>query len=271
MKVTQLVLWVVVVVVVLSTLLFNIVLHMSSSGKPTGAVGVAVHAHVHVQQIDALPLLEVDPNSYIYQSESVVEDEKEGEEAGEGEGAGGGGGVSSVAIPTINVNTRIMNYSLVSSISSSSSGTGVATFDDSSYQEYVAKAAAVYKSLAGHRYKQKSLNLTLEQYMKALSEQPQCTAKPIFMTMARVSSDLYWQLIENFFHTMYYFGNVVSVVRVQFCFHLKFSYCCDFIFCRIVLLWCACPIRSVCHSVKRVISLVLIMPMRDPMHLLLSK
>jgi hypothetical protein len=266
MKVTQLVLWVVVVVVVLSTLLFNIVLHMSSSGKPTGAVGVAVHAHV--QQIDAVPLLEVDPNSYIYQSESVVEDEKEGEEAGEG---GGGGGVSSVAIPTINVNTRIMNYSLVSSISSSSSGTGVATFDDSSYQEYVAKAAAVYKSLAGHRYKQKSLNLTLEQYMKALSEQPQCTAKPIFMTMARVSSDLYWQLIENFFHTMYYFGNVVSVVRVQFCFHLKFSYCCDFIFCRIVLLWCACPIRSVCHSVKRVISLVLIMPMRDPMHLLLSK
>ena len=57
-------------------------------------------------------------------------------------------------------------------------------------------------------------NLTLEKYMFLLSKSPKCSNKPIFLTMARVSSDLYWQLIENFFYTMYIFGHLECSIMV---------------------------------------------------------
>ena len=43
---------------------------------------------------------------------------------------------------------------------------------------------------------------TLEKVMAYLSQDSACLKKPIFLTMARVTSDVYWQLIENFFYTM---------------------------------------------------------------------
>ncbi len=46
-------------------------------------------------------------------------------------------------------------------------------------------------------------NVSLDGYMKRLSKVKQCREKPLFVTMARVKSELYWQLIENFFFYMY--------------------------------------------------------------------
>lgn len=106
---------------------------------------------------------------------------------------------------TPTVPTRLLNYTFTPS----STSNPIALYDDSSYQSYIAKATSTYKALKGHDYRH---NNTLEHYMKAISEQPECDAKPVFMSMARVSSALYWQLIENFFHTMYHFGNLVSVL-----------------------------------------------------------
>lgn len=45
-------------------------------------------------------------------------------------------------------------------------------------------------------------DIALDEYMLGLSKAPSCHGKPIFVTMARVKSDLYWQLIENYFFTM---------------------------------------------------------------------
>jgi hypothetical protein len=44
--------------------------------------------------------------------------------------------------------------------------------------------------------------IPLDAYMRRTSRARQCRGKPLFVTMARVKSDLYWQLIENFFFTM---------------------------------------------------------------------
>ena len=46
------------------------------------------------------------------------------------------------------------------------------------------------------------INITLDRHMRRLARSRQCKGKPVFVTMARVKSDLYWQLIENFFFTM---------------------------------------------------------------------
>jgi hypothetical protein len=43
---------------------------------------------------------------------------------------------------------------------------------------------------------------TLEETMIYLSSQPVCSKMPIFLTMATVGDDLYWQLIENFVYSM---------------------------------------------------------------------
>jgi hypothetical protein len=42
-------------------------------------------------------------------------------------------------------------------------------------------------------------NFTLDDYIFELSNAPECLGRPLFMTMARVKSELYWQLIANFF------------------------------------------------------------------------
>ena len=51
-------------------------------------------------------------------------------------------------------------------------------------------------------------------YMVALQKQSKCANKPIFITMAKVKDDLYWQLIENFFYTMYNFDDLDCAVMI---------------------------------------------------------
>jgi hypothetical protein len=43
--------------------------------------------------------------------------------------------------------------------------------------------------------------IPLDEIMIILSQQQECYNKPIFLTMATVGNDLYWQLIENFVYT----------------------------------------------------------------------
>lgn len=54
----------------------------------------------------------------------------------------------------------------------------------------------------------------LVDYMVYLSDLPQCSHKPIFVSMARVQDELYWQLIENFFHTMLIFGHLDCAILI---------------------------------------------------------
>ena len=45
-------------------------------------------------------------------------------------------------------------------------------------------------------------NATLADVMMFIDSRPVCSHLPIFLTMATVGDDLYWQLIENFVYTM---------------------------------------------------------------------
>ena len=54
----------------------------------------------------------------------------------------------------------------------------------------------------------------LVKYMVALQAQPACLRKPLFVTLAQVRDDLYWQLIESFFYSMYNFGNLDCAVMI---------------------------------------------------------
>lgn len=72
-------------------------------------------------------------------------------------------------------------------------------------------ASIAFRNHIFHKIENK---ISIEEYMSILSKTPQCQNKPIFMTMAKVSSTLYWQLIENYFHTMYVFGHLDCAVMV---------------------------------------------------------
>jgi hypothetical protein len=50
--------------------------------------------------------------------------------------------------------------------------------------------------------------------MKHTSRQPQCTNKPLFIAIAQVQSDLYWQLIENFMYSMVQFDHIECSVMI---------------------------------------------------------
>lgn len=197
--VQQLLLW--TLGVVLCTLGMNVYLHRSSSPLPPAEKSQNVMDRSIMDRgigsgnsiVDGSRPVAV---SHIYQTESEGTEEEQDE------------GRTNSLSPAPAYSTRVINYSLLPS-SSSSSVSAYEPHDDTSYHDYIAKASATYKGLHGHHLKTVP-NMTLEYYMKAISEQTVCAVKPVFMTMARVSSDLYWQLIENFFHTMYYFGNVVS-------------------------------------------------------------
>lgn len=67
------------------------------------------------------------------------------------------------------------------------------------------------KRLLGHPLHLNSEFLTspppaLENVMLFMKNQPVCAGKPIFLTMAAVGDDMYWQLIENFVYTMVKFN-----------------------------------------------------------------
>lgn len=88
-------------------------------------------------------------------------------------------------------------------------GEKTVAYDDSQYLAYLHKSKTSFRNHLGHTLN-KQKGLSLDDYMLHLSKQPHCSTRPIFMSMARVSSDLYWHLIENFFYTMQYFDNLVS-------------------------------------------------------------
>lgn len=48
---------------------------------------------------------------------------------------------------------------------------------------------------------------TLLNYLGTMSGKIACHNKPLIITMAQVSSPLYWQLVENFFFTMQEYGH----------------------------------------------------------------
>lgn len=74
--------------------------------------------------------------------------------------------------------------------------------------------ASASKAFTDHLYHKIESTVTIEEYMSILSKTAKCQNKPIYMTMAKVSSTLYWQLIENFFYTMYVFGHLDCAVMV---------------------------------------------------------
>jgi hypothetical protein len=188
---------------VVSTLLFNVLVHSSNQTEFTPATELSPPVIIGSSHDS---LLDVDPATHVYMTESSASARDLYDSSS----------TFSAAAGTSNtISTRVIEYAISNSNHDEAASSATQPFDDSSYQNYISKATNTYKSLAGHRYKHQ--NITLEQYMQALSQQPECAAKPVFMTMARVSSDLYWQLIENFFHTMYYFNNVVSSFVLSSC------------------------------------------------------
>jgi hypothetical protein len=72
-------------------------------------------------------------------------------------------------------------------------------------------------------------DIPLDEIMIILSQQQECRNKPIFLTMATVGNELYWQLIENFVYTSvkfdYLFCSFVICVSDSNCMNLcKSSY-----------------------------------------------
>ena len=57
-------------------------------------------------------------------------------------------------------------------------------------------------------------NEGLDKYMSHLANSSECNLKPIFMSVARVQSPLYWHLIEGYFHSMMIFGHLPCAVLV---------------------------------------------------------
>jgi hypothetical protein len=71
-----------------------------------------------------------------------------------------------------------------------------------SFNERIEIAKTAFKNHPSHSAQK---GLTLENHISYLATRQECKGKPIFFTMARVSENIYWQLIENFFYTMYMF------------------------------------------------------------------
>jgi hypothetical protein len=55
---------------------------------------------------------------------------------------------------------------------------------------------------------------SLEVVLEHMQSRPQCKGVPIFLSMAAVGSDLYWQLIENFVYTAVKFGYFEIVIII---------------------------------------------------------
>jgi hypothetical protein len=71
------------------------------------------------------------------------------------------------------------------------------------FLEHLHQTQSRFRNHPGHKFNQEHPDgASLEEYMLHLSQRSSCHMKPIFLTMARVSSELYWQLIENYFYTM---------------------------------------------------------------------
>ena len=82
------------------------------------------------------------------------------------------------------------------------------------YNQNISSEKIRLQSLKGHQFLRSTDRVNLLEYMLLISKQPQCSLKPVFVSMARVQSDLYWQLIKNFFSTMIVFDHIDCVVMV---------------------------------------------------------
>jgi hypothetical protein len=76
------------------------------------------------------------------------------------------------------------------------------------------------KTLDNHPFKRLPANGSISTYSMEdavlyLHNQKECKNKPVFISMAQVSTDLYWQLIENFVYTMVKFS--LSDCSVMIC------------------------------------------------------
>ena len=83
------------------------------------------------------------------------------------------------------------------------------------FLSHVQETQRRFQNHPGHEY-QRTTAGSLEDYMLYLSQRSSCHLKPIFLTMARVSSELYWQLIENYFYTMSVSPAPVSLLSLAF-------------------------------------------------------
>jgi len=62
--------------------------------------------------------------------------------------------------------------------------------------------------------KMDTTSLSLPNHIRDISFRKLCEGKPVFMTMAKVTSKLYWELIENFFGTMKKFGHLECALMI---------------------------------------------------------
>jgi len=82
-------------------------------------------------------------------------------------------------------------------------------------QKIVSFVDAVKRSFMQHPlHSLEREGIPLVEYLKVLSSQPECENRPIAMSMARVQSPLYWQLIEGFFHSMFFFDHLSCSVMI---------------------------------------------------------
>jgi hypothetical protein len=57
-------------------------------------------------------------------------------------------------------------------------------------------------------------NLSLVQYMELIAKRSQCRQLPIIVGMGQIKSNLYWLLIENFFHTLLRYDRLSCAVFI---------------------------------------------------------
>jgi hypothetical protein len=87
-------------------------------------------------------------------------------------------------------------------------------FNAAEYDHNISLIDQRLKSLRQHSFLRANTTSSLLQYMKHTSRQPQCTNKPLFIAIAQVQSDLYWQLIENFMYSMVQFDHIECSVMI---------------------------------------------------------
>jgi hypothetical protein len=59
-----------------------------------------------------------------------------------------------------------------------------------------------------------SVRSNLTEYMTYLANTQSCEGKPVFITVARLRTELYWQMVENFYYTMAKFNHGDCIVMI---------------------------------------------------------
>eukprot|EP01041_Mallomonas_annulata_P010020 gene10020-20859_t len=83
--------------------------------------------------------------------------------------------------------------------------------NDQTYVDSLSNAKSSFKNLFYHKSKKGD---SLAEYAYSLHKSEFCRNKPIFLTTARLTSGGYWQLVENFFYTMFIFNHINCTILV---------------------------------------------------------